>query len=249
MTQPFGHEKLIVYQKGMHFVAMRSALLARLARIVAACDHLDRGAESILVNIAHASNTGSPKERIVYLGHANGSALECAACLDVLVAKALLATEDVYPGKSLLAEIVSILITMRKTTANRVCEDHAQYRTKRGNLFDHEDLDVYQVALQIIAWLDPLLMKFSCSADLRLKLDKSTTAIVLNIAEGNGRFTGADQSKFYETAYKATIRSASFIDLAGGNGIGDAARVEEGRELLRRVAAMLTALSKVATHE
>ncbi len=27
MAQPFGHEKLIVYQKGMRFVAMRSALL------------------------------------------------------------------------------------------------------------------------------------------------------------------------------------------------------------------------------
>ena len=228
---------------------MRSALLDGMARRVAACDHLDRGAESILVNIAHASNTWSPKERIVYLGHANGSSLECAASLDVLVAKARLAAEEVYPGKSLLAEIVSILITMRKVAANRVCEDHAQYRTKRGNLFDHEDLDVYQVALQLIAWLDPMLTKFSCSADLRLKLDKSTTAIVLNIAEGNGRFTGADQSKFYETAYKATIQSASLIDLAGANGLEEAAGVEEGRELLRRIAAMLTALSKAATHE
>ena len=27
MTQPFGHEKMIVYQKGMRFVALRSALL------------------------------------------------------------------------------------------------------------------------------------------------------------------------------------------------------------------------------
>ncbi len=178
MTQPFGHEKLIVYQKGMHFVGLRSALLDRLARRVAACDHLDRGAESILVNIAHASNAWLPKERIVYLGHANGSALECAACLDVLVAKALLASEDVHTGKSLLSEIVRILVTMRKTAANRVCEAHAEYRTKRGNLFDHEDLDVYQVALRVIAWLDPILTKSSCSADLRAKLDKSTTAIV-----------------------------------------------------------------------
>ena len=80
VTQPFGHEKLIVYQKGMRFASLPGALLHELARRVAACDHLDRGAESILVNIAHASNTGSPKERIVYLGHANGSALECAGC-------------------------------------------------------------------------------------------------------------------------------------------------------------------------
>jgi four helix bundle protein len=153
MTQPFGHEKLIIYQKGMSFMTLRSALLDRLDRRVAACDHLDRGAESIVVNIAHASNTWLPKERIVYLGHANGSAIECAACLDVLVAKALLASTEAYPGKSLLAEIVSMLIAMRKTAANRACETHAQYHTRVGNLFTHEDLEVYQVALQLIARL------------------------------------------------------------------------------------------------
>ncbi len=176
MTEPFGHEKLMVYQKGMRFVALRSALLEQLARRVAACDHLERGSESILVNIAHASNAWSPKERIVYLGNANGSALECAACLDVMVAKTLRMPEEIHSGKRLLAEIVSILITMRKTAANRIREDHARYCTKRGNLFDHEDLDVYQVALKLIAWLDPVLKKFSCSANLCSKLDKSTTS-------------------------------------------------------------------------
>ena len=249
MSEAFGHEKLIVYQKGMHFVALRGALLDQLPRRVAACDHLERGAESILVNIAHASNAWSPNERIVYLGHANGSALECAACLDVLVAKVLRVPEQVHSGKRLLAEIVSILITMRKIAADRVREDQARYRTKRGNLFDHEDLDVYQVSLKLIAWLDPMLTKFSCSADLCSKLDKSTTSIVLNIAEGNGRFTGADQSKFYQTAYKATLQSSALLDLAGSNGIEPVECVAEGRELLRRVAAMLAALSKTVTRE
>ena len=153
MAQLFGHEKLKVYQKGLGFAAIRSALLDGLSRRVAACDHLDRGAESILVNIAHASSSWCPRERIVYLGHANGSALECAGCLDVFVAKSLLAPDDIGPGKHLLAEIVSILITMRKTTGNRVREDHAEYRTKKGNLFSHEDLDVYQAAIQLIACL------------------------------------------------------------------------------------------------
>ena len=240
MTGPLGHEKLVAYQKGMRFVAFRRELLDQLTRRVAACDHLERGSESILVNIAHASNTWSPNERIVYLGHANGSALECAACLDVLVAKSLREPEQVHAGKSVLAEIVSILITMRKTTANRVREDQVRYRTKKGNLFDHEDLDVYQVALKLVAWLDPMLTNFSCSSDLCSKLDKSTTSIVLNIAEGNGRFTGADQSKFYQTAYKSTIQSSALLDLSEGN----ETKQSEGRELLRRIAAMLTALSK-----
>ena len=200
MTEPFGHEKLIVYQKGMRFAVLRGALLERLSRRVAACDHLDRGAESILLNIAHASSTGSATERIVYLGHANGSALECAACLDVLVAKSLLGDEDVYPAKSLLAEIVCMLITMRKTAASRVREDHAGYRTRKGRLFDHEDLD------------------------------------------------GQNQAACYETAFKATIQSASLVDLATAGGVADVTRAEAGRERLRRIAAMLTALSKVAAH-
>ena len=33
------------------------------------------------------------------------------------------------------------------------------------------------------------------------------------------------------------------------NGFVDVSRVEEGRELLRRIAAMLTSLSKVAAHD
>ena len=246
MAQLFGHEKLIVYQKGMRFAVVRNTLLDGLPRRVAACDHLDRGAESILVNIAHASNLWSPKERIVYLGHANGSALECAACLDVFVAKGLLSAEDACPGKSLLAEIVSILVTMRKTTTNRVREHHATYRTKEGRLFNHEDLDVYQASLQLSAWVESMLAEFSCSADLLSKLDKATTAIPLNIAEGTGRFSGTDQAKFFGIAFKATVQSAALVDLAVASASAQASCVEEGRKLLRRIAAMLTSLSKVA---
>jgi four helix bundle protein len=94
-----------------------------------------------------------------------------------------------------------------------------------------------------------MLIKFSCNADLRAKLDKSTTSIALNIAEGNGRFNGTNQATFYETAYKATIQSAALVDLATANGDADVLRVEQGRELLRRIAAMITALAKVATHD
>jgi len=245
MTRLFGHEKLRVYQKGMGFAEMRKALLDGLPRRVAACEHLNRGAESILVNIAHASSSWSPRDRIAYLGQANGSALECAACLDVFVAKGLSAAQDVYPGKSLLAEIVSMLLRMRETTADRVCEEHAPYRTKRGNLFSHEDLDVYQTELQLISWLESVSSQFACSSDLLSKLDKSTTSIVLNTAEGNGRFTGTDQAKFLGIAYEATVQSASLMDLATANDPAGRSLADEGRGVLGRIAAMLASLAKV----
>jgi four helix bundle protein len=69
-----------------------------------------------------------------------------------------------------------------------------------------------------------------------------------NIEEGNDSSTGTDQASFYGIASKATIRSTSLVDLATASGIADASRVEEGRKLLRRIAAMMTALSKGTAH-
>lgn len=249
MAELFGHEKLKVYQKGMTFAVMRNELQVGFSRHVSACDHLDRASESILVNIAHASGSWYPKERVVYLGHANGSALECAACLDILVAKKLLDKIAAAPGKSILSEIVSMIIAMRKTASNRVREESVVYRTKKGCLFSHEDLDAYQTAIQLVAWLEDVNEQFSCSADLLSKLDKSTTAIALNIAEGTGRFTGKDQSKFFGIAYKSTVQSAALVDLATATVATDNSQKEYGLQLLRRIAAMLTSLSKVAKYD
>ena len=92
-----------------------------------------------------------------------------------------------------------------------------------------------------------MLAEFSCSADLLSKLDKATTAIPLNIAEGTGRFSGTDQAKFFGIAYKATVQSAALVDIAVANASVGSPRVEDGRKLIRRIAAMLTSLSKTAT--
>ena len=248
MAEMFGHEKLTVYKKSLGFVGMRSELLARINRRVAACDHLDRGAESILLNIAHASSSWSPKDRIVYLGHANGSSLECAACLDVLVARMRLTANDVRPGKSQLREIVSMLIAMKTTAANRVREAHSdEYTTEGERFFSHEDLEVYQTALRFAGWIEDRSTDLACSTDLLSKLDKSSTAIILNIAEGNGRFSGEDHVKFLRIAYKATIQSASLVDVGVADSSSTADRMPEGLEMLRQIAAMLTALSKVVS--
>jgi four helix bundle protein len=50
---------------------------------------------------------------------ANGSALECAACLDVLVARAKLTAEQVEPGKERLSRIVKMLIGLAKRLTER----------------------------------------------------------------------------------------------------------------------------------
>jgi len=248
MVEVFGHEKLKVYQRGLEFVVMRKDLLGGISKKVAACDHLDRASESILLNIAHASSSWSAKDRIISLGYANGSALECAACLDVLVAKMLLTVSDVCSCKSHIREIVSMLIAMRKTASHIVRETSSDYYvTTEGGFFSHEKLDVYQAALWFVRWVEDISVDFSGSADLYSKLDKSSTAIVLNIAEGNGRFGGIDHVKFLRIAYRAAIQSASLVDLAMVGNSFASEREKKGQEMLRRIAAMLTSLSKVVS--
>jgi hypothetical protein len=49
-----------------------------------------------------------------------GSALECAACFDVLVAKAIFKESATVEGKQLLLEIVSMLVGLiRSNSPNR----------------------------------------------------------------------------------------------------------------------------------
>ena len=248
MAEMFGHEKLKVYKKSLGFIGLRSGLLARIERRVAACDHLDRAAESILLNIAHASSSWLPKDRIVYLGHANGSALECAACLDVFIARMRLTPSDVRPGKSLLREIVSMLIAMKTTAANRVREEPSrEYTTAGDRFFSHEKLEVYQSALRFAGWIEDMSPKLSCSTDILEKLDKSSTSIILNIAEGNGRFSEADHVKFLRIAYKATIQSASLVDVAIASRSSAGDHMQEGMDMLRQIAAMLTSLAKAVS--
>jgi len=56
MVQPFGHEKLIVYKKGMRFATWRAALLHELARRVAVA-RLEEGRELLRRVGATAAST------------------------------------------------------------------------------------------------------------------------------------------------------------------------------------------------
>jgi len=78
----------------------------------AACKHLDDASQSIANNLAEGNGKRSLPDRCRYLDIARGSALECAACLDALVARRKLSPDQVTPGKRLLRRIVSMLTKM-----------------------------------------------------------------------------------------------------------------------------------------
>jgi four helix bundle protein len=119
----FDHEKLNVYQAAIRFVAWSTELLAQIQSKAAVKDQLDRASTSVPLNIAEGNGKFAIKDRCRFLDFARGSALECAACLDVFVAKKLLDESVVQPGKNQLLEIVSMLMGLISSLSTRVQED------------------------------------------------------------------------------------------------------------------------------
>lgn len=106
----FDHEKLNVYQVSIKFVSWSSELLLDLPKSLAVHNQLDRAATSIPLNIAEGNGKFTSADRCRFFDIARGSAFECAACLDVLVAKKVIDEPLVAEGKEMLAEIVSMLV-------------------------------------------------------------------------------------------------------------------------------------------
>src|SRR5437764_4515081 len=103
----FDHEKLDVYREGINFCGWVGEFLASISAKAAAKDQLDRASTSIRLNIAEGNGKFSAKDRARFFEMARGSALECAACLDVLLVRKLTKGESVAAQKERLVRIVS----------------------------------------------------------------------------------------------------------------------------------------------
>jgi len=107
----FDHEKLDAYRVSIAFIAWAGAILDEKPRRgrPSVLRHLEESSSSIALNIAEGNGKRSVPDRIRYLEIARGSALECAACLDVLVVRNSLLPDIASTGKATLVRIVSMV--------------------------------------------------------------------------------------------------------------------------------------------
>jgi len=110
----FDHEKLEVYQLELEFLTWVTDLFEELcdrkgARLSETFDQLDRASLSVLLNIAEGNGKRATQQRARYFDDTRGSAMECAACLDALVAKRAMINARVAEGKAMLLRVVSML--------------------------------------------------------------------------------------------------------------------------------------------
>jgi four helix bundle protein len=108
--------------------------------------------------------------------------------------------------------------------------------------FDHEKLEAYKKALAFAQWVEPLLERLPKSAAVHNQLDRARTSIVLNIPEGNGRFTSADRCKFFDIARGSGLECAGCLDLIFVKKLLSEVDLDEGKTLLKDIISLLVGL-------
>jgi four helix bundle protein len=128
----FDHGKLRVYRAAIEFCGWWDGVAVRARSLPAVKDQLDRAPTTMPLNIAEGNGKYSLRDRSRYLQSAVGSALECAACLDVLEVRRRLDAATATEGKQHLRSIVGMLIAPINSTADRVQEQPALYDASAG---------------------------------------------------------------------------------------------------------------------
>jgi len=113
-------------------------------------------------------------------------------------------------------------------------EDHDQ------PLFFHETLDVYRAGLDLVRWMVALPGATALPTGSHRQIDEAVTSILLNIAEGNGRYSEVDHRHFLDLAAAAAVKVAAGLDLSTRKGSWDRTACEPGKALLKRIMSMLS---------
>ncbi|HEY5910634.1 MAG TPA: four helix bundle protein [Verrucomicrobiae bacterium] len=240
----FSHEKLQVYANALDFVSAAVAWTNAWDRKHAVVDQLDRTAPSILLNLAEAARRCGAPGRLQILDYATGSTLECAGCLDIARIKNLLTEAQCREEKQRLCVVTKMVIGLRKAWAESVArKEPADYSAKPSTpetpFFHHESLEVYRTALAFMDWFVSLTRTKELSNRLVRQVDEAGTSIVLNIAEGNGRYAELDHHRFAQIAQSAAVNAAVLLDLCLEQGLLEREETDAGKDKLHRIAVML----------
>jgi len=113
-------------------------------------------------------------------------------------------------------------------------------------VFDHEKLDVYQLAIDFFSRSNEIIKNLPKGRGyIADQLQRAALSIVLNIAEGAGKYSPRDKASFYARARGSTTESAAVLDVCSRLGLITEHELNENKVVLVRIAQMLTKLAKM----
>ncbi len=116
------------------------------------------------------------------------------------------------------------------------------------NTFDHERLDVYQVAIDFVAFADDVVERLPRGRRyLADQFQRAALSVPLNVAEGAGEFSHNDKKRICRMALRSATECAAILDVCRRLEIAQEPLLSSGREYLFRIVSMLTRLAKRET--
>ena len=110
-------------------------------------------------------------------------------------------------------------------------------------MLDHEKLDVYQRSIQFFALSSTLVAELPRGhSQLADQMKRASLSIPLNIAEGAGKLTKADQRRFYAIARGSAMECGAILDAMR---VLELCSFEEHSEAKRHVVRIVAMLSKM----
>jgi four helix bundle protein len=109
-------------------------------------------------------------------------------------------------------------------------------------LFDHDKLIVYRLSIEFVSWVGTVLdgPLSSCRQSVVSQLDRASTSVPLNIAEGNGKRSLIDRCRYLDIARGSALESAACLDVLTSRGTLDESVTDTGKALLVRIVSMLS---------
>jgi four helix bundle protein len=116
--------------------------------------------------------------------------------------------------------------------------------TPMSQVFDHEKLNVYHEAIAFVGHATDLLEGIPKRSAVFDQLDRASTAIPLNIAEGTGKFTPPDRCRYYDTARGSALECAACLDGLVVKKILVSIEIKDAKDSLLKIVSMLVGLIK-----
>jgi four helix bundle protein len=117
-----------------------------------------------------------------------------------------------------------------------------RHRQRHKMTFSHDRLDVYNRSIAFVAWAQRLSGSLPAAEVARPQLERASTSIPLNIAEGNSKSSKKDRARYWKIALGSTFECAAILDVLVARGVKGKSDTLEGRDALERIAKMLMGL-------
>ena len=117
--------------------------------------------------------------------------------------------------------------------------------TNRGGFFMYfKKLDVYQLAIEHFTLAQQLISVVPPGyREVREQLRRAALSIPLNVAEGAGKTSPADQRRFFAIARGSAMECAALVDVCGVLGIGEEGTRHQADVVLLSLVRMLSKMS------